>query len=1009
MKKFTTFAILTLLTLLMLLMLPNLTAGDVLPPPLLSDLQMTSVGASADKAARDSVLVLFTDFQSGSTPSWEGWTSVDVTAQDGIHWQIDDYLAASLDPSVTGNHAWSCNTFDYPACSSSDSSGGYGNMWYQTLEFEAEFNTVEKAVQSVRIEGICLYCPDDEDDTLYLEAETEPDLDKQVHPIDPVASGTHDIPIDELFYFDLPFPAPGEKALVTVKIRFVFVSDDRSSDEDCEAPADCGILLDNLRVTINGVLVDDHVEDCEPGTPVRWTPGLPVGVGDFARIHTDLGDLDPCAENATPQVAFVDDSVLGMACLSWCYGPSGYIVNTQGGLAGPEFSLYNEIHSPAIAWPGTGEYTGGTLSFDMYQHSLPAPNAPGIFYHWKVRSTSSSDPGHLINHGWVDRSFVYYGDAGYSRANIEVGDLIVPGAQWVQVALGVREIDALWPGTGDDGTPAPYYDNISFMAYPEPGPILWATPAELAQDAFPASGILDHANPANNHVRFDMARAQGGSREPGVAAGDSIVCTVTPLGEGNSLTGPPVLHYLIKPNPLFDPERYHPVTGTTNGLEILNEAGVLIENRWAFDLPDEGLLFPGDRLHYFIRGEQTGGNWATLPDDTTGYAQFGLESPYDHVFTVRALPSITGWWQNPWDLSWIPYQPLNLWWNDADDSGSRKEWIMSMRNLGLVEGVDIDIYETNAPEAGLGNGLGGRATPSQIVAYNRIMYSSGDRAAFTLGTSEPGGDPGDDVGLLMAHPAGYNLLLTGAHWASDLNRTTAGQNFLANNAGVALVGPETRPLVGTILGLDVYTPVGSLVDGLSYWSLLGNCWDHEYDAIVPTGSATRFGEYLDSIGDPGAYSLAAWVFTSSPRTVWSLPYDLASVLAARDPANRLGGPLAARTHILKGFLSPNSGSGEPSPVPEVAECRIHPATPNPFNPRTVIRLDLTGPAHVKADVYDLRGRLVRTLEDGPYPAGSHSLVWDGDDNHGQATAAGVYFCRVQALGRTLTQKVALVR
>ena len=56
-------------------------------------------------------------------------------------------------------------------------------------------------------------------------------------------------------------------------------------------------------------------------------------------------------------------------------------------------------------------------------------------------------------------------------------------------------------------------------------------------------------------------------------------------------------------------------------------------------------------------------------------------------------------------------------------------------------------------------------------------------------------------------------------------------------------------------------------------------------------------------------------------------------------------------------------------------------------------------------VYDLLGRPVRTLWDGPRPSGTHRLGWDGRNDAGQTVAAGVYFARLEAGGQGHSHKL----
>jgi hypothetical protein len=83
--------------------------------------------------------------------------------------------------------------------------------------------------------------------------------------------------------------------------------------------------------------------------------------------------------------------------------------------------------------------------------------------------------------------------------------------------------------------------------------------------------------------------------------------------------------------------------------------------------------------------------------------------------------------------------------------------------------------------------------------------------------------------------------------------------------------------------------------------------------------------------------------------------------------------------------------------------------PNPFNPQTTISFDLPRESRVRLEVYDLRGRLRRTLADGHRTAGTHRVVWDGRDDRGAPAASGAYFYRLQTGDRTLSRKMLLVR
>ena len=70
--------------------------------------------------------------------------------------------------------------------------------------------------------------------------------------------------------------------------------------------------------------------------------------------------------------------------------------------------------------------------------------------------------------------------------------------------------------------------------------------------------------------------------------------------------------------------------------------------------------------------------------------------------------------------------------------------------------------------------------------------------------------------------------------------------------------------------------------------------------------------------------------------------------------------------------------------------------PNPFNPTTTISFDLPEDANVMVDIFDVAGRKIRTLINEPKEAGTHQVMWDGQDDHGNSVASGVYVYRIQA-------------
>jgi hypothetical protein len=71
--------------------------------------------------------------------------------------------------------------------------------------------------------------------------------------------------------------------------------------------------------------------------------------------------------------------------------------------------------------------------------------------------------------------------------------------------------------------------------------------------------------------------------------------------------------------------------------------------------------------------------------------------------------------------------------------------------------------------------------------------------------------------------------------------------------------------------------------------------------------------------------------------------------------------------------------------------------PNPFNSNTTITFDLMQPENLRLDIYDITGRLVKTLiDDETWEAGHYNVQWNGKDEKGKEVSSGVYFYKMEA-------------
>lgn len=251
---------------------------------------------------------------------------------------------------------------------------------------------------------------------------------------------------------------------------------------------------------------------------------------------------------------------------------------------------------------------------------------------------------------------------------------------------------------------------------------------------------------------------------------------------------------------------------------------------------------------------------------------------------------------------------------------------------------------------------------------------------------------------------------------------------------------------------------------LDGWTTFGNVF-HEPLVLgfrTPTGSAKLFGPFANPGDASGlfqgfpAVQGSEWIFDVYAMTTCSDPVDAANDNYASaklvfqdgggteigsaevvmvDNTAPLGtwtqhtvsafapqGTDSVKAYIL--FIQPTSmgGSvyvddaslrqGTPTGVddaPASPGVTLHQNVPNPFNPTTTIRFSVSEESHVQLAVYDVAGRLVRTLVDGIKPANEYAIDWDGLDNDGLAVHSGVYFYRVEAAGYSDVRKMTLLK
>jgi hypothetical protein len=105
----------------------------------------------------------------------------------------------------------------------------------------------------------------------------------------------------------------------------------------------------------------------------------------------------------------------------------------------------------------------------------------------------------------------------------------------------------------------------------------------------------------------------------------------------------------------------------------------------------------------------------------------------------------------------------------------------------------------------------------------------------------------------------------------------------------------------------------------------------------------------------------------------------------------------------------NDVPGEGAEVTEAQVTRLYQNSPNPFNPRTVLRFSLAQTGPVELTIFDVNGRKVRTLVNETREAGLHEVAWDGTDDAGHPVASGVFWSQLETEGFSSNKKMVVLR
>jgi len=348
-------------------------------------------------------------------------------------------------------------------------------------------------------------------------------------------------------------------------------------------------------------------------------------------------------------------------------------------------------------------------------------------------------------------------------------------------------------------------------------------------------------------------------------------------------------------------------------------------------------------------------------------------------------------------------------------------------------GTTWDFYQVKASESlstqagALGSRLANRAgmglaagkssrqgpTPEMLRTYYKLLVIlSGDMNSGLLGPFVNRSQ--NDVGLIQ------DFMTFGANALTPRGVYVMGDGFAQSETQTAGVDPQHGTLLTTNFALSLRDPsyqsisqnLNDMADLLPTSVVTGGRADvfgtqntctfsndtYNVNAAVPGATV---GTYYQNVGSNGPYVASVY----APSTV-SHPYiTLVDGWEIRHLRSRFDEDDMGRLVYFMDMLVNVFGTICPfTPVPTVGVDAPQ-ATVNFVgnvwgNPmmaggRATVHFGLARADRVEVKVYDVTGRLVRTLADRSFQAGEHSLVWDGTNDQGSVVARGVYFTQVK--------------
>ncbi len=307
--------------------------------------------------------------------------------------------------------------------------------------------------------------------------------------------------------------------------------------------------------------------------------------------------------------------------------------------------------------------------------------------------------------------------------------------------------------------------------------------------------------------------------------------------------------------------------------------------------------------------------------------------------------------------------------------------------LSLESGLNLISVPLMPAEPYTAKSLANMLGSTVVIKLNAASKSF---VAYSVAEEDDGFAIGGDLGYIVNTPAGGMVTFTGSAWS---NTQIASPSESAESDAAAPAVSTVKTTWAFVLTSDLQ----EMVAGTSYVVVAEN---------LRTGAVAT-----ERVNSDVKDVSAAWADLNRKSVVEA--GDKLEVTLYDEHGNIVSGPFqrtVSTTDIRNAYLNVQLRVGDLQPKTTALAQNF----PNPFNPETWIPYQLNEAAEVTIQIYDISGRLVRTLDIGWQAAGSYmttsrAIYWDGKNEIGEPVSSGTYFYTLRTQDFAATRKMVILK